>query len=81
MKVRCVLAGIGVKITRRDEYSFAGFLAGERADEVLDLWPSHIVFPTLGLDVDHIEPEAIFVNHTVDSLVAGLLCDLRGFRA
>lgn len=76
-----VLLGVFVEAAGGDEDAFGGFLAGERADEVLDLGAADVVLPALGLDVDDVEAEAVFVDDAVDAFVVGLLGDGGGFLA
>jgi hypothetical protein len=41
-----VIASFFVKSSGRDENPFVRFLAGERADETLNVWPAYAVLPT-----------------------------------
>jgi hypothetical protein len=51
----------------------------ERAHERLDVRPANrMVGPSLGLHVDHVQPEPVLVDHAVQALVAGAAKALGG---
>src|SRR5690606_31785041 len=57
---------------RRDEHALTGALPLEAASESLDLGTSDDVLPTLGLDVDEVQTEPVFLDDAVDTTVAAL---------
>jgi hypothetical protein len=60
-----VIEGAFVEVAG-DEDAFVGMLPGQRADEALDGLAPDGALPALGLDVDDIQPEAVFVDDAVD---------------
>lgn len=64
-----------------DEDAFAGLLTGEGSDEALDFLAADAALPALGLDVDNVEAEAVFIDDAVDAFVAGLFRHAGGFFA
>lgn len=64
-----------------DEDALVRLLAGEGTDEALDLRAANGVLPALGLDVDDIEAEAVFIDDAVNAFVIRLLGDAGGFLA
>lgn len=55
-----------------DQYTFAGFLAFETPSELLYGGTAHGTILAFGLDIDDIQPEFVFVDDPIDSLVAAL---------
>jgi hypothetical protein len=47
------------------------FVSGERADELAQGTDAHIAFPALGLHIDCIQAQAVFIDHAVDAAVTG----------
>jgi hypothetical protein len=69
------------KITGSAGNALIGLLGGECTDEALHLFAPDIALPALGLHIDDIEPETVFVDHTVDACFGGFLGDLSSFLA
>lgn len=77
----CVIVSVLHEIAGRDEDTFVGLLTSKRSDEALDLFSPDVALPAFGLHIDHIQPEAVLVDHAVDPFVVRLLGDLGGFFA
>lgn len=71
-------SGVG-EIAGGDENSFMRLLASQGTDETLDLLTADGVLPTLGLHINHIQPQPVFVDQSVDAFVVGCLGNLGCF--
>jgi len=76
-----VVEGVLDESAGGDEDAFVGLLAGEGSDEALDLAAADGALPALGLDVDDVEAEAVFVDDAVDAFVVGFFGDFGSFFA
>jgi len=63
------------QLGRGDEDAFVRLVGGEGTDEFAERPDAHIAFPALGLHIDGIQAEVVFIDHVVDAAVA------RGFGA
>jgi len=55
---------------RCDEDAFFRAVFGERAGKFLNLGPTDGVFPALGLQVNAIEAQAVFIDDAVDTAIS-----------
>ena len=44
----------------------------KRSNELLNLRSAHGTFPSLGLQIDHIQPQPIFLNNAINPFIAAL---------
>jgi len=65
----CVVHGFACERACRDEDALSRPTAVEGADELVDLGTADGILPPLGLQVDRVEAEAVFVDDAVDALV------------
>src|SRR5687767_10173973 len=76
-----VRAGICRKARGGDEHAFSRTLALKCACKPLNVWSADAVLPALCLDIDGVETESIFLDNSVDALVAGTAYNSRSILA
>jgi hypothetical protein len=53
------------QLARGDEDAFVGLVGGEGADELAEGSHAQVALPALGLHIDGIQAEAVFIDHAI----------------